>query len=107
MTDKELASVACKLIAGAGEAQNFFYQSLEAAKKGDYENSESLMKQGDEAMLETHKAQAKLLWSEANESPTDITLLMVHAQDHVMQAILFERVVKELIEMYSRMGDKK
>lgn len=54
------------------------------------------------ALLQAHKAQTEMLTREAQGEETSISLLMVHAQDHLMTSLTFVDLAKEVVEVYER-----
>lgn len=92
--------VSFSIIANAGDARSFAFGALQAAKAGKYEEAENLLKKSDEAANLAHKAQTELLFKEANGEKTNVDVLLVHAQDHLMTSMLAVEVIKELIELY-------
>lgn len=57
-------------------------------------------------MIEAHHAQTGLLTQEASGDPVAVSLLMVHGQDHLMTAIAFKDMAKEIIDVYQKMEEK-
>lgn len=101
----ELEQIPFQLIANAGAARSLAFEALSAAKKGDFEKADELMDQSKEAALAAHQTQTNLLSTEAQAQedggehlPVDV--LLVHAQDHLMTAMLAQELVAEIIELY-------
>lgn len=88
------------IIANAGDARSYAFGALEAAKKGNFEEAEELLKKSDEAAIKAHHAQTELLVKEANGDKTPVDVLLVHAQDHLMTSMLAVELIKELITLY-------
>ncbi|RRD39382.1 PTS lactose/cellobiose transporter subunit IIA [Leptotrichia sp. OH3620_COT-345] len=103
----DLETIAMTLIGHAGESKSLAYQALYAAKKGNFDEAERFMEQAGEEMLKAHNIQTDLIVKEAGGEKIDIGLIMVHAQDHLMGAILFKDLVKEFIDLYKTVYDKK
>ena len=97
---EDLEMVAMALIGHAGESKSLAYQALYAAKEGKFDEAEKLMEESGEEMLKSHEIQTNLIIKEASGEKLDTGLIMVHAQDHLMSAILFKDIVKEFIELY-------
>ena len=106
MEKEKLQSVAFEVITYASEAMNYCFQSLNAAKKGDTKASLEFMNQYEEVISKAHKAQMILIMNEAKGIEMPYSIIMVHAQDHLMQAIFIQRVIKELIEVYQILREK-
>ncbi|MHC5248526.1 PTS lactose/cellobiose transporter subunit IIA [Enterococcus sp. LJL120] len=88
------------IIANSGDGRSYAFRALEAAKKGDFEQSDELIKKAEESIRLAHKGQTELLVSEANGDENDINILMIHAQDHLMTSMLAEELIKEIILLY-------
>lgn len=108
MLDKEkVQSIAFEVITLASEAMDLCFKSLNAAKEGKPEESKTLMGQYDEVISKAHKAQMSLITSEAKGIEMPYSIIMVHAQDHLMQAIFIQRTIKELIEVHEILREMK
>ena len=88
------------IIAHAGDARSYAFGALAAAKAGNFEEAEALLKQSNDAAVEAHHMQTELLVNEANGNKTPVDVLLVHDQDHLMTSMLAVEVIKELIELY-------
>ena len=93
----EVEQVIMELIIHAGNARSLAIEAISKAREDSFEEADSLMKQADEEMITAHKAQSQLLCNETNGSQVPLTLLMVHAQDHVMNAITVKDLANEII----------
>lgn len=104
MNDKQL-QVVMGLIMNAGNAKGEAVAALAAAKKNNFSEAEERMKAANEALVEAHNTQTGLLTAEASGKNSEVTLLMVHSQDHLMNAISYLGLTQELIDMYKRITD--
>ena len=100
MDNNEIDLVSMTLIANSGDARSMAFGALEAAKAGNFEEADELMKKSDEAATLAHKAQTDLLFKEANGDHTEVNVLLVHAQDHLMTSMLASELIKEIILLY-------
>lgn len=100
--DEENEMLSFEIIAAAGNARSLSFQALAAAREGDFEKADDLMAQADQADLEAHDVQTSLLVREANGDHTPVDVMLVHAQDHMMTAMLAHELIKEMIELYRR-----
>ena len=98
--------IAFGLIAQAGDARSKAYEALAVAKQGDFEQAKELIAQAEASVLEAHNIQTALLSKEASGDHTDVNVMLVHAQDHLMTAILAQELITEMIEMYRVMGER-
>ena len=107
MNKEETQMMAFQLIGFAGDAFSHFFQAIDAAKKADYEEAERLIQEGKKSMKEAHDAQTDLLSAEADGKDLAYSILMVHAQDHLTMALMYERLASEFISVYKEMNELK
>lgn len=101
MTSKvSTEDIAMKLIAYSGEARTQAFNALKEVRLGDYEKATCLISKAEESIVAAHKGQTELLVNEAQGQKGDITLLLIHAQDHFMTSNLAIELIKELIFLY-------
>jgi PTS system cellobiose-specific IIA component len=86
------------LVVNGGEARTSALKAVAAAREGDIEKAGALMKSAGESLSEAHKIQTDLIQKEAGGEKTEISLLMVHAQDHLMNAMTVMDLAQELIK---------
>lgn len=92
--------IAFEIIANAGDAKALAFEALEAAKAGNFEAADALLKKSDEAAVKAHRVQTDLLCKEANGEHTTLDVLLVHSQDHLMTSMLAVELIKEMITLY-------
>lgn len=91
------------LIMHSGDAKSDALEAISAAKTGDFETAEDKIAAAGEAIEEARKIQSNLLTHEASGDKVDISLLLTHGQDHLMNAITFKDLAIEVIEVYKRL----
>lgn len=105
--DLDLEEVAMTIVGNAGEARSLAYEALREAKTENFDKAEELLKESREKSLVAHGMQTELICNEADGNGIAMNLLMVHAQDHLMNSILARELVEELIDVYRRIGVEK
>lgn len=98
--------VAMKLIVNGGNAKSLAFEAIEAAKKNDFVGAQQKLKKADDALVKAHHSQTDMLTKEANGEHETVTLMMVHAQDHIMNAITFRDLAGEMVDLYKRLAKK-
>ncbi len=88
------------IIINAGQSRSLCYEALNSAKAGDFTDADEKMGQAQHFAREAHRVQTQLIEADEGEGKTKMTLVMVHAQDHLMTSILAKELVGELIELY-------
>ena len=95
-----------EIISSAGEAKGLAYEALQYAEQGEFEKSRECLKESDKALLKVHSIQTNLIQQEAAGNKVDLSLLMVHAQDHLMSAIDAKTLIEGMIKIYKKIEGK-
>lgn len=96
-----------KIISYSGDAKSNIYEAFEMVAKGEYEKAEEILKEADESITCAHNVQTNLIQKEAQGIHTDVSLLMVHAQDQLMTTLLAKDMVQNMIFMQKEINDLK
>lgn len=105
MDEKNIQSVMNLIIYG-GDGRSSAMEAIQAAKKGDFELAEEKLKAADQSLLEAHHSQTEMLTQEANGNSVEVSLLMVHGQDHLMTGMMFRDLAKEIVDLYRTLKEK-
>lgn len=89
-----------QLIVYGGDAKSSAIEAVNFAKKFDFEKANSKLEDANESMLKAHQTQTQLLQKEAQGETLQLSLLMVHGQDHLMNAITYIDIAKEIVHLY-------
>lgn len=92
------------LIMYGGEAKGYAVQAIQAAKKQDFEEADRFLAEATKSLNVAHNSQTDLLAKEAGGQNMELTLLMVHGQDHLMTALTFIDLAKEFVDVYKHMA---
>lgn len=88
------------IITHSGDARSLSMEGIAYAKKGDFEKAHQYIEEASEKLALAHKEQTKLIQGEAQGEKHSISLLLIHAQDHLMNAMTVKDLAKEFIDMY-------
>ncbi|AKE58725.1 PTS N,N'-diacetylchitobiose transporter subunit IIA [Citrobacter farmeri] len=100
---EELEEVVMGLIINSGQARSLAYAALKQAKQGDFDAAKMMMEQSRMALNEAHLVQTKLIEGDQGEGKMKVSLVLVHAQDHLMTSMLARELVTELIELHEKL----
>lgn len=78
-------------------------EQFDLAKKGDIDGAREKLKESDKSLLEAHNSQTNMLTKEAQGDHMHVTLLVVHSQDHLMNAITFRDLAGEMVDLYEKL----
>lgn len=101
---EELEEVVMGLIINSGQARSLAYAALKQAKQGDFAAAKTMMEQSRMALNEAHLVQTKLIEGDQGEGKMKVSLVLVHAQDHLMTSMLARELVSELIELHEKLS---
>ena len=89
-----------EIIIYSGDSKSEAMIALQHAKKNSWEEVEPALERSKEAAKQAHLIQTKLIGLDEGEGNIPVTLVMVHAQDHLMTSMLAVDLIKEIIELY-------
>lgn len=98
----ELEEAVMEIIVNAGQSRSLCFEALQAARAGQFEQSRQHLKEADEFAKRAHHMQTKLIEQDAGEARQPMTLIMVHAQDHLMTSLLARELIEELIYLHEK-----
>ncbi|WP_110954636.1 PTS lactose/cellobiose transporter subunit IIA [Anaerosinus massiliensis] len=90
------------MILHAGDARSHALEALRCARKGEFSKAEDLMGKAKAELIEAHHIQTELLQAESRGEKQEVNLLLIHAQDHLMTAILAKDLIEEMILLYKK-----
>lgn len=98
--------IVLQIIISGGNAKSSAMEAIMKAKEGDIIEAKKLLAKANEELGSAHKIQTELIQNEAAGKSTEVTLLMVHAQDHLMNAITVKDLAREFVDLYERISIK-
>ncbi|CQR24161.1 cellobiose-specific PTS IIA CelA [Streptococcus varani] len=105
--ENENMLVFMELIMHSGNGKSDAFEAIQFAKNGDFEQADAMLASAKKSLIEAHHVQTNMLTEEARGSKTEMTLLGVHSQDHLMTAMTFMDLAVEMIDMYKKMYQQK
>lgn len=97
MNEFEMAIM--NIIINAGDCKNHAYMALNNVNEGKYEEADNELQLANAALAKAHDGQTMFLHKEANGEKIDMSVLFVHAQDHLMTAISEKNLIEQIIEL--------
>ena len=99
-----------EVLRNGGNARSKALAAIRAAKNNEMEKAEELIKECNDSLIKAHGFQTETIQSALNSgeaSDSYATLLMVHGQDHLMDAMTVKDLAVEMIEMYKLIHNKE
>ena len=98
--NEELEEIAMTIIANSGAARSAAFEALQKVKNKDFDDAEALLKSADDSFQVAHEAHRKLLQLDAKGEVTSVSILLCHAQDHLMGSALAKDLIREMVFLY-------
>ena len=92
------------LILHGGNGRSSAMEAIMSAKAGKMEEARAKIQEASESLNQAHHIQTALITREIEVDPVQISLLMVHAQDHLMNAITVKDLAVEFIDLYDKLS---
>lgn len=103
--DSDFEELVINIIVNAGQARSHAIKAIECAARQEFGPAQELLEQATEALRIAHLAQTNLIEDEARGVHHPVTLLMVHAQDHLMNAITVKDLARQQVACYQHMAE--
>ncbi|MBS3678810.1 PTS lactose/cellobiose transporter subunit IIA [Ornithinibacillus massiliensis] len=87
------------IIIHGGNARSSAMRAIAEAKNANFGEAEKLIEESNEELNKAHRIQTDLIQAESRGEKTEISLLMVHAQDHLMNAMTVRDLAIEIIDL--------
>ncbi len=75
-------------------------EAIQAAKAGAFEQADELIEEAGRELAKAHEFQTNLIQQEANGVRTELNVLLIHSQDHLMTSMTVRDLAIEIIEIY-------
>ncbi len=100
----ELEQEIFKIILHAGNARGYAYEALDAAEDLNFKRAEELIFQAGQELGKAHRVQTQLIQEELNGNLQEKTLLLIHAQDHLMTAMSEQKLIERMIRILKKLS---
>jgi cellobiose PTS system EIIA component len=103
----EIERMVMKLIVASGNAKSKAMEAISAAREGDYARARAAHGESVVELQAAHETQTDLIQEESDGKMEAPSMLFIHAQDHLMGAMLVSELALEFIELYERTGKRQ
>ncbi len=104
--NEQIFEISFNIIGHAGEAKGIAFEALAEAKAGNIEKSREMLKESKEVMTKAHRFQTELIQKEASGETNEVSVILIHAQDHLMNTMTYQQLVEEFIDLYEKLENK-
>lgn len=99
--------ISMELIVNAGNSKSLAMEAISEAKNSNFEEANAKLKEARTFLSKAHNAQTSLLTKEAQGTHVEPNLLLIHAQDHLMNSITTIDLATEMVDMMKMMKEEK
>lgn len=102
-----MESVSFQIISFVGAAKGKYVAAITKAREGLFEEAEALIKEGEDLFKNGHHAHFSLIQEEASGHPVTPSIMLMHAEDQLIQTDGFKLLAEEFIRIYKMVHKKE
>ncbi len=95
-----METIILNLITNSGEAKSYAMEAIAFAKEQNFEAAYGALEASGKSLSLAHKSQTALIQSEAGGEKVELSMLLIHAQDHLMNATTAKDLATEMVQLY-------
>ncbi|BFO11611.1 PTS lactose/cellobiose transporter subunit IIA [Serratia rubidaea] len=93
----DLERTVMELLINAGEARSHAMTAIQAARQRQWPQAEEALAASQAASRAAHAVQTQLIGLDEGAGKIPVNLILVHAQDHLMTAMLCHDLAQEIV----------
>lgn len=101
-----MEDIIMQLIMNAGDAKSDCIIALQEARQGNFDKAFELLDEANKKILVIHRMQSEMMQKECSGEKVELSILLVHAQDHLTNAIVTFDLANEFISYMSETEEK-
>lgn len=105
VTEEQQEKIVLELVVNGGDARSKAMEAIRLAAKGDFEAADKKLEESAEALNRAHEFQTEMIQAQLRGEEVEVSLIMVHGQDHLMNAITVKDLATEMVAMYKKMKE--
>jgi PTS system cellobiose-specific IIA component len=100
--DEKIEAISFMLILHSGNARSEAMKAIAAAKNGDIEKAQKMIEIAKQELANAQKVHASIIQEEARGGDINLSLLLMHSEDHFVMGQLTIDLAKELLDVYRK-----
>ncbi|MFX4306833.1 PTS lactose/cellobiose transporter subunit IIA [Exiguobacterium sp. A1_3_1] len=105
--EQTMEQIAFTMILHSGNARSTIREAIEVYKDGTFEDFDQLLSSARAQLQEAHQVHFSQVQKEASGEPTTLSLLLLHAEDHLMSTQTMLDLTTGLIELMEHKFSQK
>ena len=98
----DMETIMMQLIVNSGDARSKAMEAISCAKSGDFSRAKKHLEEAGDFLSTAHQFQTDIIQEEADGNIKNVSVLMAHAQDHLMNAITVIDMAREFVDLYEK-----
>ncbi|WP_301185389.1 PTS lactose/cellobiose transporter subunit IIA [Faecalibaculum rodentium] len=99
-----LELICFQMISNAGMAKSTFVEAMQEAEAGNFDAAQTKIEEGKNFLVTGHGVHAGLIQKEAAGEKTDLTLLLMHAEDQLLSCETLEIMAERFFAQAKRLA---
>ena len=99
----DMEVIVFKVITASGIAKGLAYKALDKVENRDFKGAYKLLGEANEYIDEAHEIQKGIIEDEVTGNAIEISTLLIHAQDHLMNTMNYQMLADEIIDIHERL----
>lgn len=104
VTEEKMQEIVFEIITYAGMAKGMGYDAMNKAIDNNFDEAEKLLKEANQTLLKAHNIQTDIIHAEARGEKYPVSVLFVHAQDHLMTSIEVISLAETIIKLNKKIA---
>ncbi|RDY27311.1 PTS lactose/cellobiose transporter subunit IIA [Romboutsia weinsteinii] len=100
--DEKVFELSFEIIGYAGNAKGIAFEAIEKAKSGDIDGAREMLKESKDESNKAHRCQTELIQQEASGNKVEMSVVLVHAQDHLMNTMNYQMLAESIIDLHEK-----
>lgn len=97
-----MEQIVMELVVNSGMARSMAMAAIDEAERGEITNAREQLEAAKTQISKAHEFQTDLIAQEAGGNHQEVSLIMVHGQDHLMTAMVVIDLAEKFINMYEK-----
>lgn len=104
MEQKEIdvEEIVMNLVVNSGAARSLAMEAIDLAEHDSIAEARAKLEESREMIAKAHNFQTSLISGEANGEHHEVSLILVHGQDHLMTAMVVIDLAEKFINLYEK-----
>lgn len=98
-----MEQIVMELVVNSGMARSTAMAAIDEAEQGEIGRAREQLEEAKAQISRAHEFQTDLIAREAGGNRQEVSLIMVHGQDHLMTAMVVIDLAEKLINVYEKM----